>query len=155
MNFEGIVPAHLPPDTARKYLKTGSTGHFWKAALLHELLSGLKLVTKLTNPVWHVLLGIRKRFDSLLVKKSILAPLVKIKIFLHSHHMRRYWFYVKNHFWNFYQNFTFWDPLNQKNQFLRKYIHFPVKFNEMRKKSFNKKFFTTWISTSLNRNIFS
>ena len=27
--------------------------------------------------------------------------------FLHSHHMRRYWFYVKNNFWNFHQIFTF------------------------------------------------
>ena len=27
--------------------------------------------------------------------------------FLQSHHMRRYWFYVKNHFWNFHQIFMF------------------------------------------------
>ena len=40
--------------------------------------------------------------------------------FLHSHHMRRYWFYVKNDFRNFHQIFTFWDPLSQKKRFLRK-----------------------------------
>ena len=41
-------------------------------------------------------------------------------IFLHSHHMRRYWFYVKNDFRNFHQIFMFWDPLSQKNRFLLK-----------------------------------
>ena len=41
-------------------------------------------------------------------------------IFLHLYHMRRYWFYVKNHFWNFHQIFTFWDPLSQKKRFLEK-----------------------------------
>ena len=34
--------------------------------------------------------------------------------------MKRYWFYVKNHFRNFYQIFTFWDPLSQKKRFSRK-----------------------------------
>ena len=32
--------------------------------------------------------------------------------------MRRNWFYVKNHFWNFYQIFTFWDPLSQKKRYV-------------------------------------
>ena len=40
--------------------------------------------------------------------------------FLHFHHMRSSWFYVKNHFRNFHHIFTFWDPLSQKKRFLRK-----------------------------------
>ena len=40
--------------------------------------------------------------------------------FTFSSWMRRYWFYVKNEFRNFHQIFTFWDPLTQKNWFLRK-----------------------------------
>ena len=31
--------------------------------------------------------------------------------------MKRHWFYVKNHFWNFHKIFTFWDPLSKKNGF--------------------------------------
>ena len=34
--------------------------------------------------------------------------------FLHSHYMRRYWFYVINDFQDFHQIFTFWNPLSQK-----------------------------------------
>ena len=41
-------------------------------------------------------------------------------VFLHSHHVRKYWFYVKNDFRNFHKIFTFWDPLSQKKRFLRK-----------------------------------
>ena len=41
-------------------------------------------------------------------------------IFTFSSWMKRYWFYVKNDFWNFYQIFTFWDPLSQKKRYLRK-----------------------------------
>ena len=42
-------------------------------------------------------------------------------VLLHSHqHIRRYWFYVKNDFRNNHQIFSFWDPLSQKKQFLRK-----------------------------------
>ena len=44
------------------------------------------------------------------------------KIFLYSHHMRRYWFYVKNHFRSFHQIFMFQDPLSQKNRFLRNFL---------------------------------
>ena len=44
----------------------------------------------------------------------------KFVYFLHSHHMRKYWFYGKNHFWNFHQIFTLWDPLSQKWRFLQK-----------------------------------
>ena len=40
--------------------------------------------------------------------------------FTFSSWMRRYWFYVKNDFRNFHQIFTFWDPLSQKQGFLRK-----------------------------------
>ena len=39
---------------------------------------------------------------------------------LHSYHMRRYWFYVKNDFSNFYKISTFWDALSQKKWFLRR-----------------------------------
>ena len=34
--------------------------------------------------------------------------------------MRRCWFYVNNHFSNFYQIFTFWDPVSEKKRFLRR-----------------------------------
>ena len=34
--------------------------------------------------------------------------------------MRRCWFYVKIHFWNYHHIFTFWDPLCKKKRFLRK-----------------------------------
>ena len=47
---------------------------------------------------------------------NLAAPL----FFLHSHHMRRYSFYLKNHFRNFHHIFTFRDPLSQKNRFSRK-----------------------------------
>ena len=30
--------------------------------------------------------------------------------------------YVKNDFWNFYQIFTFWEPLNEKKRFLQKWL---------------------------------
>ena len=39
-------------------------------------------------------------------------------LFTFSSWMRRYWFYVKNHFWNFHHIFTFLYPLSQKKRFL-------------------------------------
>ena len=47
--------------------------------------------------------------------------------FLHSHHIRRYWFYVKNDFRNFHQIFTLCDPLSQKKRFLQKCLSFCVR----------------------------
>ena len=53
--------------------------------------------------------------------KKIFFDLKKfLDCFSHAHHMRKYWFHVKNHFQNFHKIFIFWDPLNQKKRFLRK-----------------------------------
>ena len=52
--------------------------------------------------------------------QNLLCNNYSLYIFTFSSWMRRYWFYVKNDFRNFYQIFTFWDPLSQKEGFLRK-----------------------------------
>ena len=51
---------------------------------------------------------------------SFVYSYVKCCLFLHSHHMRMYRYYVKNQFRNFYQIFTFSNPLRQQKRFLRK-----------------------------------
>ena len=78
---------------------------------------------KVVFKIWEIVKKIKMDVDRLLLvskikKSSILAKYTEN--FLHFHHMRRYWFFVKNHFRNFHHFFTFWDPLSQKKRFLRK-----------------------------------
>ena len=40
--------------------------------------------------------------------------------FLHSHHMRRYWFDVKNNFLNCHKNSTYWDARSKTRWCLRR-----------------------------------
>ena len=47
--------------------------------------------------------GRRKRFFT---TRNMYFILYHVYIYLHSNHMRRYWFYLKNHFRNFYKIFT-------------------------------------------------
>ena len=62
----------------------------------------------------------RCRLQLVLNNQLKITPVSMTLKFLHSQHIRSYWFYMKNHFRNFHQIFPFWDPMSEEKRFLQK-----------------------------------